>query len=591
MSRMIQSRAALPAAVLAAFLAACGDSVAPPGPPASMQPGAGAGQQAVVGTTLPVPPGVRVTDAGGRPSAGVVVTFTTGQGAIEGPVDTTDAQGRASVDSWTLGTTAGEQVLNASTSAGLSTTVTVTALPDAPSSLVRVAGDGQSGQVGQALAVAPSIRVLDRFGNPVPGATVRFTTGAGDGTVAVAEAVTDADGIATSGTWTLGTQAGTQRVTATLPSGPSVSFTATAEAAGPAALQKVSGDSLTSPAGAAVPVPPSVRVVDAFGNPVPGVSVTFAVTSGGGSITGANAITGEEDGVATVERWELGDQLGEQTLTASSPGLASVTFTAFAIASAFSIEVRFGGSPSARTQQAVAQGAARWQEVIVGDLPDVTVNVTANACGIEHPAVNESVDDVLIFAVIDTIDGPGKILGGAGWCVRRSGGLPALGVMIFDSADVPAMEANGTIDDVMLHEMGHVLGIGSLWDVGEFQLVGGNCNADPYFTGPNAIQEFQVAGGSHPNGVPIHNTGDASSICVHWRESVFGNELMSASISGPGNPLSAITVGSLEDLGYLVDYNVADPFSLSAAQWHAVTAPAEPWELIIRPARELPPAR
>ena len=70
-----------------------------------------------------------------------------------------------------------------------------------------------------------------------------------------------------------------------------------------------------------------MRIADANGNPVAGAQVTFVVASGGGSVTGATQTTGA-DGIATVGGWTLGTAAGANTLTASSTGVATVTFTA-----------------------------------------------------------------------------------------------------------------------------------------------------------------------------------------------------------------------------------------------------------------------
>jgi hypothetical protein len=72
-----------------------------------------------------------------------------------------------------------------------------------------------------------------------------------------------------------------------------------------------------------------VVVKDLYGNPKSGVAVTFAVTSGGGSITGAAQVT-NANGVAAVGSWTLGPVAGTNTLTATSAGLSGspVTFTA-----------------------------------------------------------------------------------------------------------------------------------------------------------------------------------------------------------------------------------------------------------------------
>jgi len=89
------------------------------------------------------------------------------------------------------------------------------------------------------------------------------------------------------------------------------------------------GDKQTASLGAAVKIAPSVIVKDAKNDPVAGTTVTFAVATGGGSVTGATAVT-DASGIATVGSWKLGTTAGANTLTATSAGLTGspVTFTA-----------------------------------------------------------------------------------------------------------------------------------------------------------------------------------------------------------------------------------------------------------------------
>jgi pre-peptidase len=95
----------------------------------------------------------------------------------------------------------------------------------------------------------------------------------------------------------------------------------------PTSITANSSTSQTGSRGAAVAEPPSVIVRDQDGAPLSGASVTFAVTSGGGSVTGASGVTNSA-GVATVGSWTLGAAVGANTLTASSGNLPAVTFTA-----------------------------------------------------------------------------------------------------------------------------------------------------------------------------------------------------------------------------------------------------------------------
>ena len=227
--------------------------------------------------------------------------------------------------------------------------------------------------------------------------------------------------------------------------------------------------------------------------------------------------------------------------------------SAAAIQSAYKIEVRFVKGLNTAQKNAFKAAADRWSRVIVGDVPSVMVN-------------GEVIDDLLIMAQGVPIDGPGKILGQAGPTHLRpasAGGnafLPAKGLMSFDTADLAKMQADGTLLDVITHEMGHVIGIGTIWP-NKGLLVGAG-TGNPTFKGTNAKREYGILKGTGPVNVPVENTGGAGTADSHWRESVFKNELMSGFIAAPGNPLSKVTAASLQDLGYVVDMTGAEPYGL-----------------------------
>ena len=65
------------------------------------------------------------------------------------------------------------------------------------------------------------------------------------------------------------------------------------------------------------------------------------------------------------------------------------------------------------------------------------------------------VDHLIIFAEPIGIDGAGGILARAGFCATIDD-LAAIGGMQFDNADLDNLEGQGTLEDVILHEMGHV---------------------------------------------------------------------------------------------------------------------------------------
>jgi subtilisin-like proprotein convertase family protein len=222
------------------------------------------------------------------------------------------------------------------------------------------------------------------------------------------------------------------------------------------------------------------------------------------------------------------------------------------IASEFTINVRFLGGLTP-TQQAVFEVAAgRWSEIITGDLPPLPVD-------------GAQIDDILIDAQGITIDGPSGILGQAGPTRLRSGsGLPATGIMQFDIGDLAELEANGGLLNVIIHEMGHVLGIGTLWRSQNLLVGAGSPN--PTFVGMNAMGEFaELLGSAAPTPVPVANTGGQGTRDGHWREAVFGSELMTGFLNPAFNPISRLTIASLDDLGYTVNYAAADPYILPTA--------------------------
>jgi adhesin/invasin len=291
-------------------------------------------QIVVAGTEVPDRPAVYVEDGSENPVSGLTVTFTVtgGGGSVTGATVTTGEDGFATVDSWRLGSSPGANTLRA-TCAGVSGSVTFSATGTSGQA-VRIAmnaGDAQSATAGSIVPTAPSVKVTDAGGNAVSGVSVTFAVASGSGTLTGASATTDSAGIATVGSWRLGTTAGANSMTATSGSltGSPVTFTATGTPGAASRMQMNAGDAQTVHVGTPVTLPPSVRVTDANSNPVPGVAVTFAVASGGGSVTGASATT-NASGIATVGGWTLGTTAGANSLTATRAGLTGspVTFTA-----------------------------------------------------------------------------------------------------------------------------------------------------------------------------------------------------------------------------------------------------------------------
>ena len=172
-----------------------------------------------------------------------------------------------------------------------------------------------------------------------------------------------------------------------------------------------------------------------------------------------------------------------------------------------------------------------------------------------------TIDDVLINIGLQTIDGSGGILGEGGPdAVRAGDGLPYLGTITIDTADASLLERQGELLDVLTHEIGHVLGLGTVWD--SKGLVGGT-SSNPVFVGAQATAAYNAVFGTHASGVPLENRGTSGdgTYGAHWRQSVFHNELMVGYIQSGGMPLSSITVASMADIGYQVNMAAADPYT------------------------------
>jgi hypothetical protein len=299
----------------------------------------------------------------------------------------------------------------------------------------------------------------------------------------------------------------------------------------------------------------SAGVFDVVSRPVAG-SVTWSTLDGTiATVDGTGLVQAIAPGVVDIVASNGGPQ---------ADGASRVTV----LGSGFDIELRLwpgAPTPSQAVQNAFANAKARWQQLITGDLSDITIQHQPVGCA---PLLSEVVDDLLIYMLVGPIDGPGGILGQASPCYIRSlpGFLPVTGIMEFDQDDLAALQTSGQLEQVILHEMGHVLGIGVLWDyVGLLEPPGcDDQTPDPYFTGSDALAAFNAAGGTAYTGnkIPVENTGGEGTVCAHWRESVLDNELLTGFLNSGTNPLSAITVESLGDMGYTVDASTADAYVL-----------------------------
>lgn len=322
---------------------------------------AGDNQSAPVNTAVPTPPKMLITDEHDNPvpNASVRLQIENGGGsyrliggdgnATSGPA-TADANGFLTLDAWTLGATATTNTLRASLEQDPSAAVTFTAN-------ATTGGGGTGGATQLQFVTQPSaltagqsfsveVELLDANGNA--------TNATGTVSIALASAPSGATlngsltanasaGRATFSNLSL-TKAGSGYsliVTGTgLQSATSASFAVNAAAA--SAIAIVNGNNGTGVRSGPTTVAPSVRVTDAYENPVSGASVTFTITAGGGRIrltsggsaVTTGAVTSDATGLAALDAWILGAVAGtnNNTLDAALTSDAAVKKTFIASA-------------------------------------------------------------------------------------------------------------------------------------------------------------------------------------------------------------------------------------------------------------------
>ncbi len=301
--------------------------------------------------------------------------------------------------------------------------------------------------------IPATVVVTPAFATLIPGAQLAFTAAAVDGN---ANPISDPNVTWSSTDVTVASITGTGLATAV-----AAGTTTVIATAGPAAdtanvtvvvvtvdSVDVSPDSLSLSVGGSGNV--SARFFDAAGTEILGPTATWASTDTAvATVTSTGVVTGVAPGTAWVRGTE-------------DDG-ADSTYVTVTTVSLFDVEVRFVGTlPSASVQTAFSDAESRWEELLIGDLPAVAVTLAAAACSsVAHPAVAETIDDVIIFAEVTAIDGSGGILGQAGPCVvRTTGNLALLGIMQLDEADLSDLEASSDLVETIIHEMGHVLGFG-----------------------------------------------------------------------------------------------------------------------------------
>ncbi len=214
--------------------------------------------------------------------------------------------------------------------------------------------------------------------------------------------------------------------------------------------------------------------------------------------------------------------------------------------SSFDINLVFLGSIPSSVRSDVERAAATWESVITEDVPDHAGGGPGGSCAVAPGRV----DDLEVYVTYHQA----VARAAAAVCTRRQGSwLPITAEIEFW---LPANASSSLVYRLALHELGHALGIGQGWDIK-------NGFTDPHFAGAKAVAAFNAAGGQDYVG---HKVPVSTSPTDHWRPEVFGlaTELMTPYFStlATFKPLSAITIGAVDDLGYTVDDSMAEAYSL-----------------------------
>lgn len=305
----------------------------PPRVPASVTFDGGNSAAGTVGTALGTQIAVIVRTSDNLPVPRTTVTFSVSGGTLSSTSAQTDDNGRATAGTWTLGNTAGTQTLTAQAGSA-SAQFTATAAAGAATRLEIVTALPASVRAGEPITPAPSVRTRDQFDNIVnrPGTVITAALQVGAAVLTGAQATTDASGLATFTSLTLGGPvSGGPRTIAFSSTGlPTIAATPIALEAG--APSTISLENVPAGARAGVIIDPGIvaTVADQFGNPLTRpTTVTASIAAGGGAVAGGTATT-DAAGRAAFPSLVIEGVVGARQLRFSS-GQVSVTTATIAL--------------------------------------------------------------------------------------------------------------------------------------------------------------------------------------------------------------------------------------------------------------------
>lgn len=209
------------------------------------------------------------------------------------------------------------------------------------------------------------------------------------------------------------------------------------------------------------------------------------------------------------------------------------------VARAIDITVQFDGGLTPSQEAAFTSAEQYWESVLVGYQPGITISgPVISAAGVDIDGGGDPVTGFNILGQATPTHG----------VVQGGYVLTTAGFMHFDVFDLPAMEASGNFADVILHEMAHVLGFGTLWGLnGVYDSV----NSPGEYLGLNGIAAYQDEFDPLATFVPVELDGGPGTVHAHWDETWAGGaaELMTGYLNPP-TFISDTTLYSFVDIGF-----------------------------------------
>ena len=312
---------------VAAYAIACSDASAPGrGVPATVEIVSGNGQTGVVGAELSSPIVIRVRDDRGHsaPNASVHIDATAAGSSVESADLVTNDSGLVYVR-WTLGTVAQKQQLAIRlTQATASVVVDATANPGSATALRVTNSPLSTTRNGEALAQAPTVAVVDRFGNPTVGPSLVVTASLAPSTAkrlvrGTTSATTNGAGVATFAGLVVAGDTGTVTLLFSTQGLTAGSGTFVLTPGPPSRIDLIGGPVVSATVFDNGP-PVQVRVVDESGNGLSGIDVQFTFPT----VTGPVTARSNASGVATFTGWILPPTAGSYSIIAAVIGIPNL---------------------------------------------------------------------------------------------------------------------------------------------------------------------------------------------------------------------------------------------------------------------------